>query len=203
VRNRRTLLPCTLLSLLLTACSGSDGGGGGGDDDDDDDDSAGADASVEVDSDTDGCLGEARQVPPELWVHVVEDSPIEYANEPPASGAHYPVWAQYGQHGQLPRGYWVHNLEHGAVVLVHSPDAPPAVVSELRAAYQAIPNDAACGHQRTLLAEDTELQVPVAVIAAHWVMTGDCVDTASILAFVDAHRNQAPVDICTDSPVVR
>ena len=209
-------LSFAMLLAGLIACGDSGDGGGGGDDDGAGDDGGGSDddgggddddGGTEPDAGGDGadgsptaCLGAARDVPNEGWTHVTEGSAITYANEPPASGPHYTVWATYDVHFELARGYWVHNVEHGGIVLLHHPDAPDEVVDALRAAYDAIPNDPECGdHKRALLAQDVDLTTQVAVIAADFAMDGDCVDEdaqAAILQFVEDHRGNGPEDIC-------
>lgn len=133
----------------------------------------------------------------EPWRHVDENSDVSYGHNPPTSGAHYPVWAGYQAYDSVvPRGYWVHNLEHGAIVLAHRPDAPAEIVAQLQAVYAEIPDDPDCGHSRSLLLIDEPLDDVVAVVAADVVLEGNCVDRDLILAFVDAHRNQAPEDVC-------
>jgi hypothetical protein len=136
-------------------------------------------------------------VPNEGWPHVTEGSTVSYDHNPPASGVHYPVWAVWKVFSEpVPRGYWVHNVEHGGVVLLYHPDAPAALVDELIAAYDAIPDDAACGHKRAMLTPDPLLGDPIAVVAADVVLLGDCVDEAAILAFVDDHRGAGPENVC-------
>ena len=138
----------------------------------------------------------------EGWVHVPEGSPITYQANPPASGPHYPVWGRYREHTQaLPRGYWVHNLEHGAIVLLYRPDAPAAAIQELRQAYNALPNDPACGHKRALLTADPLLPQPVAAVAALRVMMGDRLDPAWVRAFTDSYRGMGPEAVCQDGSV--
>jgi Protein of unknown function (DUF3105) len=133
----------------------------------------------------------------EGWLHVPEGSAIAYAHNPPASGPHYPVWLRYEAFSPpIARGYWVHNLEHGAVVLLHRPDASPDVVATLRAAYRALPEDPQCGHSRALLTPDPLLDTPVAVVAADVVLRGSCVSPTAINAFVTAHRGKAPENVC-------
>ncbi len=207
-------LSFTMLLAGLVACSDSgNGDGGGGDDDgssddggsDDDDGGTEPDAGDGADGSSSACLSAPRQVPNEGWVHVTEGSEIVYANEPPASGPHYNVWATWDVHFELARGYWVHNVEHGGIVLLHRPDAPDEVAEALRAAYDAIPNDPACDHRRAILAQDVTLTTPVAVIAADWVMDGDCVDEAAqeaILQFAEDHRGQGREDICDEGTVL-
>ena len=76
------------------------------------------------------CTMTESAVANEGWAHVAEGTTVTYRNNPPASGPHYPVWARYQAYTTaVARPYWVHNLEHGAIVLVHRPDASPAVVS--------------------------------------------------------------------------
>ncbi|HEY8142125.1 MAG TPA: DUF3105 domain-containing protein [Kofleriaceae bacterium] len=145
---------------------------------------------------------EAFPVENEGWMHVPEDSTIDYQHNPPASGPHYPVWSRYQVHEEpLARGYWVHNLEHGAIVLVYRSDAPAATVEALRAAWEAIPLDPICRHRRSLVVADPDLDDQVAVVAADWAIEGDCIDQDAILDFVDQHRNHAPEQVCGDGVV--
>jgi hypothetical protein len=175
-------LPALLVASAI-AC-GDDGG------------SAGPDADRR---DAGAC--EAFPVANEGWMHVPEDSTIDYQHNPPASGPHYPVWARYQVHEEpLARGYWVHNLEHGAIVLVYRPDAPAATVEALRAVWEAIPLDPICRHRRSLVVADPDMDDPVAVLAADWAIE-DCIDEAAILDFVDEHRNRAPEQVCGDGVV--
>ena len=133
----------------------------------------------------------------EGWLHVAEGSAISYRANPPASGPHYPVWARYQEHATtVARGYWVHNLEHGAIVFLYRPSAPAGVVTALRDAYRALPNDPACGHKRALLTADPDLPTDTAVVAANVVLKGSCVAPNAIRSFALAHRAQAPENIC-------
>jgi hypothetical protein len=148
-----------------------------------------------VDSGT--CAMAESAVANEGWVHVAEGTAITYQHNPPASGPHYPVWARYQAYTTaVARPYWVHNLEHGAIVLLYRPDASPAVVSSLSDTFRALPNDPECGHPRALLTPDPELARAVTVVAANFVLEGDCVSPNAVLTFATAHRNHAPEDIC-------
>jgi uncharacterized protein DUF3105 len=138
----------------------------------------------------------------EGWVHVPEGSAVTYAANPPASGPHYPVWGRYKEHtAVLARPYWVHDLEHGAIVLLYRPDAPASAVAELRQAYQALPNDPACGHKRALMTPDPQLPQPVAAVAALRVMMADRLDPSWVRAFTDSYRGQGPEAVCQDGSV--
>ena len=138
----------------------------------------------------------------EGWAHVAEGSATTYQANPPASGPHYPAWGRYREHTNvLARGYWVHNLEHGAIVLLYRPDAPANVVSELRQAYQALPNDPSCGHKRALMTPDPLLPRPVAAVAAQRVLMSDRLDPSWVRAFTDSFRGQGPEAVCQDGSV--
>jgi hypothetical protein len=139
----------------------------------------------------------AATVTNEGWVHVAEGSTVTYRANPPASGPHYPVWARYEAYTTaLARPYWVHNLEHGAIVLLHRPDAPAAGIQSLRDTLAALPNDPACGAPRALLTPDPLLPTAFAAVAADHVLTGACVNAEAIRQFTLANRNHAPEDIC-------
>jgi hypothetical protein len=216
----------TMALAALVACS--DDGGGGGDDaddgtteddgttddgedgtDDGGDDGTGPDGGTDGDGGT-ACLSEPREVPNEDWrPHVMDEGEeIPYENEPPASGPHYLTWLTWDIHQGVKRGHYVHNLEHGGIVLLYAPDAPEEVVAGLTAAFEAIPDDPACAaqqHKRAMVGIDGELTTTVAVIAADWVMDGDCLDEASqeaILQFVEEHRGQGPEAECDEGTVL-
>jgi hypothetical protein len=134
----------------------------------------------------------------EGWLHVAEGSVVRYANNPPASGPHYPVWLRYDEFSTvMPRGYWVHNLEHGAIVFLYRPDAPAAVIDALRGLYRSLSLDSTCGHRLALLTPDPELPRPIGAVAADWVLLADGVDAPTIQAFVAARRNRGPEKVCT------
>ena len=145
------------------------------------------------------CPAVVTPVANEGWVHVPEGSVVSYRANPPASGPHYPVWARYQEHPTaVARPYWVHNLEHGAIVFLYRPDAPAAVVSALRNAYQSLPNDPACGHRRALLTPDPSLPRATAVVAADFVIAADCVNAGIIRDFAIGRRGLGPEQICQD-----
>jgi hypothetical protein len=144
-----------------------------------------------------GALTMVRQVPNEGWDHVVEGAVVNYRNNPPASGPHYPSWARYQEFTvAVARGYWVHNLEHGAVVFLYRPDAPAATVGALRDAFRSVPADPQCGHGRALMTPDSALPRAIAVVAADWVLESDVVEPSVIRDFVLARRNRAPENVC-------
>jgi Protein of unknown function (DUF3105) len=150
----------------------------------------------------DGC-SKVTELENEGADHVELGSEIEYGHNPPASGAHYPIWAQYQPYDEVvPRGYWVHNLEHGAVVFLYGPNASEEQQEQLRAVYDALPNDEFCGTQRALLTEDPLLDDRIAVVAWNWVLEASCVDTDAIIDFVVARRGRGPEGVCNGGTFV-
>jgi hypothetical protein len=144
-----------------------------------------------------GCATQA--VANEGWLHVAEGAPTSYRHNPPASGNHYPVWARYEEHNTtVARGYWVHNLEHGGIVFLYRPTAPASVVTALRDAYRALPNDPACGHKRALLTADPDLPTDTAVVAADFMLEAGCTDAGAIRRFVDSRIGRGPEQVCTN-----
>jgi hypothetical protein len=159
------------------------------------------------------CKGEPREgacvpvegavvVDNEGWAH--KNDPVDhvYVSNPPASGPHYPVWGSYGVHEEpLERGSWVHNLEHGAIVLLIGDSASADAEAELRAAFDAIPVDDECGHNRTILTRDPLMDDPVAAVAADTLMVpgladGGVLSADRVVAFATACRNRAPENVC-------
>jgi hypothetical protein len=92
----------------------------------------------------------------------------------------------------------VHNLEHGAIVFLYRPDAPPAVVAALRGVFQFLPNDPACGHRRALMTPDPLLPGATAVVAADHVLAAECVNDQAIRDFVTLYRGRGPEQVCQD-----
>lgn len=168
------------LAAVFTACGGGDG-------------------TPPLPTSGGSCVMQELSVPNEGWTHVAEGSAVSYAHNPPASGPHYPVWARYEAFpSAIGRGYWVHNVEHGAAVLLYRPDATSGVQQALRDAYAAMPDDPACGHRRALLTPDPLLDREVAVVAADFVLLGDCVDQAAVREFVVARRGSGPENVCAN-----
>ena len=84
-----------------------------------------------------GCAGRVEQLPDRGGNHV-PSGPIEYADSPPASGSHRPIWAAWGEFGTLGPEYWVHNLEHGGAALLYARSSTAA--DGLRAYARGAPN---------------------------------------------------------------
>ena len=140
----------------------------------------------------------------EGWTHKNDAAEHVYVNNPPASGPHYSVWASYGVHDEEPaleRGLWVHNLEHGGIVLLIGDSASDEAEAELRAGFDNLANDPACGHKRTVLTRDPAMDAAVAVVAADTLLVPGPLDNGVIsrdrvVEFALACRDRAPESIC-------
>lgn len=151
-----------------------------------------------------GCDGHYEKVPVEAGQHVPIGTPIMWSTNPPATGAHYPIWAGWDRHyRQLERGYWVHNLEHGGVVLLYNcPTGCDDVVAELLAVAREAPVDPTCEgvvKHRIVVAADALLPAGVQVAAVAWdrLYTASCYDPY-VATFVRSRYRQGPEDTCAD-----
>ena len=127
-------------------------------------------------------------------IHVATCALIDYPTNPPSSGQHYPVWADFGVYDfPLPRGFWVHNLEHGAVVVTyHCPEGCASEVAAATAWLGQLSADAACaaGRPRVLLVPDPLLDVRWAASSWGFTLRSDCFDSAAFSDFYTQHVGQ-------------
>ncbi|MEZ4359798.1 MAG: DUF3105 domain-containing protein [Kofleriaceae bacterium] len=155
------------------------------------------------------CDGQVFEIAREPGLHVLPGQTIEWSSNPPATGAHYPLWAAwYRTYDVLPRGYWVHNAEHGGIVLLtRCPDGCEEDRAALIALAQRLPVDGRCQapiRTRVILASDPELPEGVRVAAVAWgaYYTASCVDEAALTTFIQDHYARAPEDLCGDGLVM-
>ncbi len=128
---------------------------------------------------------------PESVAHVPTDTVIEWLNNPPHSGKHFPIWETKGEHDTpVERGYWVHNLEHGWIVLAYNcPDGCELELDQLRAVLAARPDIS------ILMTEDPLLDGPrFAAISWTWVYEFDT-PLFDLLCFIDQHFDHAPESV--------
>lgn len=125
--------------------------------------------------------------------HVSTDTMIEWSNNPPHSGDHFPLWeTNKGEHETpIERGYWVHNLEHGWIVLAYNcPEGCDAELEVLRSVIDARPD------LSILMTEDPLLDGPrFAAISWTWVLEFDVPLLEVLLCFVDQHYDHAPESV--------
>jgi hypothetical protein len=124
--------------------------------------------------------------------HVPEGSEIEWMNNPPHSGKHYPLWETPGEHDDpVERGYWVHNLEHGWIVFAHNCQGNcNAELDVLRTVMEMRPEAS------ILMTPDPLLDGPsFAAMSWTWVHEFDAPDLDELLCFVDQHFDHAPESV--------
>lgn len=198
LRVTRTSAAACALFLLVPAC--------GGDDD--------SDAAVRADSGALVCPAVPAPIHPPASCDVVLSSPpvtsqnhvpertaVEYCSNPPSSGDHYPVWADFKEYAApVEWPYLVHSLEHGAVLLLYKCDPPgcPDVVEGLRKIKDEAPADPRCdpGTKRIIIAPSPT--IPTKIAAAAWGKTYEapCLDAPTLSAFVRDNVGKGTEDLC-------
>ncbi len=169
------------VALVVAACGGSNGSGSCSD---------GPPCALD-------CGPEVDAPPKEPGIHVAEPTPINYDQNPPSSGQHWPVWqTPWGPYPNgVPRERWVHNLEHGGIVLAYNcPAGCDDVVGELTTIMSATPPDK-FNEQRFLIVPDGQMPHKVAALAWGWRWQAEAVDMNGIRCFVTARYDRAPESI--------
>ena len=142
------------------------------------------------------CGSGIDQRPIEGRNHVDPPAMVNYRDNPPASGDHYPVPAAWGvAQAPIPREQWVHNLEHGGIVLLYNcPSSCQSDVDHFTRIRSARPAD--IFHEvRILITSDTPMPHKFAAIAWGWRWQGDAIDEKTINCFIDARYDKAPESI--------
>jgi hypothetical protein len=182
--------------------AGSTGGGAG---------SSGGAAGSAFDADTGDappvgidaadCHAVAEGHPIEGANHLPVCDPTPYQTNPPSSGNHYGVWANYTTYTTTFRpGFFVHDLEHGAVVITYNcPGGCPDEVAAVQAFIDSLPAD--CGSnppRRVVLLPYPDLDVRWAASAWGFTLKAACFDRAAFGQFYADHYNHGPEDICSN-----
>lgn len=155
------------------------------------------------------CNPRVTEFPTVLSFHIVaaEYNPATYNSNPPSSGQHCGLWGQHAAFTNvpLPRCNWLHNLEHGAVALLHNcPAGCSDVTSSFANLVKAFKGDPACVPSRFVITADASLATKVAAAAWGWTFTADCLDTSALQilsAFIDAHYGQGPEAVCASGQI--
>lgn len=204
-------LPLLLSAIALAACGDDDATGTGG---------AGGGASSTASSGAgmvtelrpsasplpghDECVVTVTTEIPVSGSHVELCTDVVYATNPPSGGEHWPRWAAFGTYDTpLRREVLVHDLEHGAIAMLHDCDG---CSEQVLAAFQEVTlahgADEKCigggSIARFVVAPDPALDHPVALAAwgANYVAT--CIDVPSMKEFVAAHYARSPEDTCAE-----
>jgi hypothetical protein len=137
-----------------------------------------------------------QSLPDEGRDHVTQGASLQYRNNPPASGPHYPNWTRPGVYteAQSP-GNWVHSLEHGYVVILYNcPTACPDLVEQLRQFYEAAPKSSRYGYQKLVITPYEDMDSRIAALAWNRIEEMDQFDPERLMAFYKAHLDHGPED---------
>jgi hypothetical protein len=138
-------------------------------------------------------LGE--RIPNEGWEHVAVGSEIHYHANPPTSGPHYPFPAPTGVYPNgLQTGFWVHSLEHGYIVVLYKPPAPPAQMAVFDKMLTSFPKSK-FGNVKLLVVPYADMPHPYAVLAWDWRLEMDEFKEGTVLQFYKDHVDHGREDI--------
>jgi hypothetical protein len=138
--------------------------------------------------------------------HVDVCTPVAYETNPPSSGDHWPIWAQYRVFDTpVPRQMLVHNLEHGSILMLHDcEEACPDVTAAFEQAAVELGPDPLCvaspanaERSRIVFAPDPELDEPIGLAAWRATYTATCIDPPSLLDFLEKHYATGPEQVCS------
>jgi hypothetical protein len=146
-----------------------------------------------------GCNGKTTGHPDRGAMHIMPGTPINYVDNPPASGDHRFEWAKWGEYSSLPPERWVHNLEHGGAAFLYNETTTSSTVEALRAYARNRPVDEG-GLFRYVMAPHAGLPTKIAVVCWTWTYEADAVCPGEIDAFLTAHYRKTFEDIPSDGP---
>ncbi|MDH3756017.1 MAG: DUF3105 domain-containing protein [Acidimicrobiia bacterium] len=135
------------------------------------------------DADSSVCSAPVREaLDQQSLVHVLADDQVEYLTDPPTSGPHAPGASAVGVlDTPLPRPTQVGVLEAGGILLQHN-GLDPAAQADLESL-------AADG---VVVAPNPDAPDPVTATAWLHKQVCETTDTATLIAFIEDHRNQGP-----------
>ncbi|MCZ6557824.1 MAG: DUF3105 domain-containing protein [SAR324 cluster bacterium] len=121
-----------------------------------------------------------------------------YNSSPPTSGPHANAVRWGEQSASIPEINQVHNLEHGGVLIQYNCSrlSEDQTCSRVRTQLRGIMRKArqTNGH-KIVLAPYGKMPHPIAITAWTWLQSFDTPDEAAMLAFAEAHYNNAPEDV--------
>ncbi len=110
-----------------------------------------------------------------------------YNSNPPTSGWHYAVWADWGVYKEeLPQERLIHNLEHGGIVIQYKPDLDPATVTKLDDLKK---NEFEC---KLVVVPSSKLDKSIVLSAWTRLYKTDTYEEETIKDFIKKYRNRAP-----------
>lgn len=152
-------------------------GGGGGSD-------RVSDAELKSAASAAGCV--YRTFASEGDAHVADKrTAADYKTNPPTSGDHDQEPAQDGLYtpGNEPAiENWVHTLEHGRIILMYKPGAPPKSVTALQRLFEERVLDSGKSHHMALMSNNSKMPFQAAAVAWRRYIGCDDVSPAAMTA---------------------
>ncbi|WP_370587943.1 DUF3105 domain-containing protein [Trichocoleus sp. FACHB-591] len=122
--------------------------------------------------------------------HVPETEKVKYNSNPPTSGPHYAIWAQWGIHAKAPLDErLVHNLEHGGVIISYKPEQ---IQGQALEQIKAQVRDLSKNNPRIILTPRPNLDTAIALTAWGYLQKLDRYDPSAVTAFYNAHIARGP-----------
>jgi hypothetical protein len=113
------------------------------------------------------------------------EEPVDYPQDPPAGGDHYPAWQKCQVYDEpIPNEPAVHSQEHGAVWLTYQPDLPEADVEALAAFSD--------GQRYVLISPYPDLDSPIVASAWGAQLRLDDVDDPRLPEFIARFAGNGP-----------
>ncbi len=137
-------------------------------------------------------------------IHVPVCTHVDYATNPPSGGNHWGVWAAFASYDvAVPREMYVHDMEHGALILLHDCEgACPDVLAALAEARDEVSGDPLCLQipegptERVITTPDPLLDAPIGIAAWGATYTATCIDVPSLRDFAREHYGKSPETLC-------
>ena len=122
--------------------------------------------------------------------HIPETQKVKYNSNPPTSGAHYAVAAEWGIYNTAPVDEkLVHNLEHGGIVISYNPGQINGQdLEQLRAQVRKLSTI----NPRVILTPRQNLETAIALTAWGYLQKLDKYDPTAVKNFYDAHIARGP-----------
>ncbi|MDQ3549547.1 MAG: DUF3105 domain-containing protein [Chloroflexota bacterium] len=126
--------------------------------------------------------------------HIGQDVVVtDYNTDPPTSGQHFGTTASWGISGDpIPNELQVHNLEHGGIVIQYNESVTEEEISELEGIASQC-------DVKLILAPRADMEQRIAVTAWTHYLNLEEVDRDAIQEFIDAHVDEGPERIASES----
>lgn len=130
------------------------------------------------------------QIPQLKREHIPDKQKVKYNSNPPTSGPHYAIPAQWGIYNQAPEDErLVHNLEHGGIIISYNPkyiegDKLDQIQAQVEKLSQINP--------RIILTPRSNLNTAIALTAWGYLENLNNYEPAAVKTFYNAHIARAP-----------